>query len=516
MSGLRASPAAIAVVLAALAPLLAGCNEPDAAIAAVATQPNEPDVSIVTVKPQARAIVRELPGRIAPVRVADVRPRVSGIITERLFRQGSEVKEGDPLYRIDQRPFEVEVQASQAALTRRRRLMSAPCSRPGASLSSPRKRAAPEIENEKAIAAEKEAAADVEARKADLARAKLSLDYSTIRAPIDGIVGAAQLSEGALVVQNDTATLGDHPADRSCLCRLHRAGQRIDPAAPRLRGRRSRAHRARCHQGAPRARRRHALSDRRKTAVLRSQGRGQYRAGHLARRVRQSPARIAAGHVCPRPHRAGHRLRCHRRAAAGGAAQFRRRQRGLHRQGRQPRRAAADPHRRGAGRPVAGDRRPEGRRPRRGRRLSEVRRRRQGQAAGLCRGGGRPTTPRRRRQPRRSGKRPCRASSSTGRSSPGSSRCSSVWSARSRFRCCRSRNIRSSRRPRSRSRPVSGRLAGKPLQQRHAADRGGAQRRLRHPQFRIDQRLARSGRDHRQLRAGHGDHPRRRWKCRTA
>ena len=53
----------------------------------------------------------------------------------------------------------------------------------------------------------RKSAADVEARKADLARAKLSLDYSTIRAPIDGIVGAAQLSEGALVVQNDTATL---------------------------------------------------------------------------------------------------------------------------------------------------------------------------------------------------------------------------------------------------------------------------------------------------------------------
>jgi membrane fusion protein (multidrug efflux system) len=70
-----------------------------------------------------------------------------------------------------------------------------------------KERAAPEIENERAIAAEKEAAADVEARKADLARAKLSLDYSTIRAPISGIVGAAQLSEGALVVQNDTATL---------------------------------------------------------------------------------------------------------------------------------------------------------------------------------------------------------------------------------------------------------------------------------------------------------------------
>jgi membrane fusion protein (multidrug efflux system) len=207
MSGLRVRSAAILLVLAATAPLLAGCNEPDAAIASVASQPTEPDVSIITVKPQARSIVRELPGRIAPTRVADVRPRVSGIIVERLFRQGSEVKEGDPLYRIDQRPFEVEVQANQAALAKAQATHERAVQQARRIAFLAKERAAPEIENEKAIAAEKESAADVEARKADLARAKLSLDYSTIRAPIDGIVGVAQLSEGALVVQNDTATL---------------------------------------------------------------------------------------------------------------------------------------------------------------------------------------------------------------------------------------------------------------------------------------------------------------------
>ena len=207
MSGLRARSAGILLVLAAIAPLLAGCNEPESAIASVVSQPTEPDVSVITVKPQARSIVRELPGRIAPTRVADVRPRVSGIIVERLFRQGSEVKEGDPLYRIDQRPFEVEVQANQAALAKAQATHERAAQQARRIAFLAKERTAPEIENEKAIAAEKESAADVEARQADLARARLSLDYSTIRAPIDGIVGAAQLSEGALVVQNDTATL---------------------------------------------------------------------------------------------------------------------------------------------------------------------------------------------------------------------------------------------------------------------------------------------------------------------
>lgn len=190
------------MMLAAFAPLLGACDESSSAVSAA--QPIEPDVSIVTVKPQPRAVVRELPGRISPTRVAEVRPRVSGIVVERLFRQGSEVKAGDPLYRIDPRPFEVEVMAGEAALAKAdAALMQAQQqARRIATLTS--QRAAPEAENEKTIAAERQARAEVEGRKADLARAKLHLDYATVRAPIDGVVGAALVSEGALVVQNET------------------------------------------------------------------------------------------------------------------------------------------------------------------------------------------------------------------------------------------------------------------------------------------------------------------------
>ncbi|WP_083514862.1 efflux RND transporter periplasmic adaptor subunit [Bradyrhizobium manausense] len=202
MSGLRARSACVAIMLAALAPLLAACDESSSAVSAA--QATEPDVSIVMVKPQPRAVVRELPGRISPTRVAEVRPRVSGIVVERLFRQGSEVKAGDPLYRIDPRPFEVEVMANEAALAKAEAaLMQAQQqARRIATLTS--QRAAPEAENEKTIAAERQAQAEVEGRKADLARAKLNLDYATVRAPIDGVVGAALVSEGALVVQNET------------------------------------------------------------------------------------------------------------------------------------------------------------------------------------------------------------------------------------------------------------------------------------------------------------------------
>jgi membrane fusion protein, multidrug efflux system len=250
MSGIHAPSAGILLMLAVVAPLLVGCNEPPAATASTASEPAEPDVSIVIVKPQPRAMVRELPGRIAPTRVSEVRPRVSGIVVERTFRQGSEVKAGDPLYRIDPRPFEVEVQASKAALARAEAVHERAVQQARRISYLAKERAAPEIENEKAIAAEREAAADVEGRKADLARANLNLDYATVRAPIDGIVGAAQVTEGALVVQHDTLALAtiqqldpiyaDFTQSVAELTRLRRAFEsgdleRIAPDAIRVR-----------------------------------------------------------------------------------------------------------------------------------------------------------------------------------------------------------------------------------------------------------------------------------------
>lgn len=202
MSLFRVPSPGIVLMLAVLAPCLAGCNEPNSAVAAV--ERPDPEVSIITVKPQPHAVASELPGRIAPMRVAEVRPRVSGIVVERLFQQGSKVKAGDPLYRIDPKPFEIDVQSSEAALAKAEAVLHQATQQARRFGLLIRQHAVSEAENDKAIAAERQAQADVEARKADLARAKLNLDYATVRAPIDGIVGAALVTEGALVVQNQT------------------------------------------------------------------------------------------------------------------------------------------------------------------------------------------------------------------------------------------------------------------------------------------------------------------------
>ncbi|MDB5655885.1 MAG: efflux transporter periplasmic adaptor subunit [Tardiphaga sp.] len=205
MTSFKARSAGLALMLAGLAPLLAGCNEPKQAVAA--TQPSEPEVSIISVKPQARSMIRELPGRIAPTRVADVRPRVSGIVVDRMFHQGSEVKAGEPLYRIDPKPFEVELQSSDAALSKATAAYDLAAQHAHRIATLAGQKAVSEAENEKAIGAMRQAEAEIAGRKADVARAKLNLDYATIRAPISGIIGAALVSEGALVVQNDNVNL---------------------------------------------------------------------------------------------------------------------------------------------------------------------------------------------------------------------------------------------------------------------------------------------------------------------
>jgi membrane fusion protein, multidrug efflux system len=204
MQGNYGRSACAALLLAALAPTLAGCDEPTAANAASSV---EPIVGVITVRPQARAITRELPGRIAPTRVADVRSRVSGIVVQRLFQQGAEVKAGDPLYLIDPKPFEVELQATEAALAKATAAFDLAAQHAHRISTLTKQKAVSEAENEKAVAAMRQAEAEIGSRKADVARARLNLDYATIRAPIGGVVGAALVSEGALVVENETKSL---------------------------------------------------------------------------------------------------------------------------------------------------------------------------------------------------------------------------------------------------------------------------------------------------------------------
>ena len=96
--------------------VLAGCQDQSktAAQGQGGGAPPPSPVGIVEVKPEAIAVTSELPGRIAPTRIAEVRPRVGGIIVQRVFEQGSDVQEGDPLFQIDPATFQVAVPSAPA------------------------------------------------------------------------------------------------------------------------------------------------------------------------------------------------------------------------------------------------------------------------------------------------------------------------------------------------------------------------------------------------------------------
>jgi membrane fusion protein (multidrug efflux system) len=195
---LRSTP--LAAILFALFNL-SGCSDQISSAHAQAGAPPPPEVSIVTATPERITLSNELPGRLEATRVAEVRARVAGIVTKRVFREGSEVKAGDVLYRIDPAPFQAAVNSARASLAR------ADANLTQTGLKAQRYQplvatnAISKQEYDDALAAQKQAAADVAAAKAALETARLNLGYATVNAPISGRVGRALVTEGALVGQ---------------------------------------------------------------------------------------------------------------------------------------------------------------------------------------------------------------------------------------------------------------------------------------------------------------------------
>ena len=186
-------------------------------------------------QPAPLAVIRELPGRITPTRIAEVRARVSGIVVNRNFEQGSDVKAGDVLYELDARPFEIDVDAAEAAFRKATAVLNQEKKNAKRMEMLAPSGAAAQSQLDIAIANVGQAEADVAARKADIARAKLNLEYAGIRAPISGRIGRALVTEGALVGQNTPDACRHDSAARSDLCGLHAIGRRTQRAAARIR-----------------------------------------------------------------------------------------------------------------------------------------------------------------------------------------------------------------------------------------------------------------------------------------
>lgn len=196
----RLRPAALLVLLTLS---LAGCD--NAAPPDDDTPP--PQVRVETVRVQALAISTELSGRILAPRTAEVRARVAGVVLKRVYREGSDVSQGDVLFLIDPAPFKADHDSARAVLAK------AEATRFQARLQDERYReliainAVSRQEHDNARAAFLQADADVASAKAALDRARLNLGYATVTAPISGRIGRALVTEGALVGQNESTPL---------------------------------------------------------------------------------------------------------------------------------------------------------------------------------------------------------------------------------------------------------------------------------------------------------------------
>ncbi|KIQ31858.1 efflux RND transporter periplasmic adaptor subunit [Pseudomonas viridiflava] len=187
------------------AAVLAGCEQKPQQDQSAAGAPRQ--VESVAVKTESLTVINELPGRVEPVRVAQVRARVAGIVLTRNFEEGADVKAGAVLFQIDPAPFKAALSKAQGDLARTEATLFE------ARATVKRYESLVEIEAvsrqtydtaratlQNAVAAKRSAQADVET-------AQLNLGFATVRAPISGRIGRALVTEGALVGQAETTLM---------------------------------------------------------------------------------------------------------------------------------------------------------------------------------------------------------------------------------------------------------------------------------------------------------------------
>ncbi|MFP5391388.1 MAG: efflux RND transporter periplasmic adaptor subunit [Gammaproteobacteria bacterium] len=195
--------------LAVLA-LLAGCGNKDAASAGgpgAGGPKAPPEVGVISAHFQPVALQTELPGRVEPVRVAQVRARVNGVVLKRLFTEGSEVKEGQVLFQIDPAPYQAALASAQANLGKAQANLNQAAAQAARYKPLVEANAVSKQEYTNVVATQKQAEADVAAQKAAVRIAQINTGYANVSAPISGRIGRALVTEGALVSATEATQL---------------------------------------------------------------------------------------------------------------------------------------------------------------------------------------------------------------------------------------------------------------------------------------------------------------------
>lgn len=189
-----------------IALLIAGCDQAPGNGAAPAAPP-PPEVGTVTIVARPTTLTTELPGRTVPYRIAEVRPRVSGIIQDRLFAEGGEISAGQVLYQIDPAVYQAAFDSAEAALARSQATLDRARMKADRYALLAKSKSVSQEDNDDTQAALQEAIASVAVDQAALERAQIDLAYSRVESPIAGRIGRSTVTQGALVTANQAEAL---------------------------------------------------------------------------------------------------------------------------------------------------------------------------------------------------------------------------------------------------------------------------------------------------------------------
>jgi membrane fusion protein (multidrug efflux system) len=185
--------------------MLTGCGNNKNAGAPPPSPP--PEVGVVVVQPQRVALTSELSGRTSPCQVAEVRPQVNGIIQKRVFTEGSDVKAGEVLYRIDPATYQAAFASAKAAEARAEASLGTVRLKEERYRDLVKIKAVSQQDYDDAHAGLKQAEADVASTRAAVETARINLAYTKVTAPISGRIGRSAVTDGALVTASQPAAL---------------------------------------------------------------------------------------------------------------------------------------------------------------------------------------------------------------------------------------------------------------------------------------------------------------------
>lgn len=182
--------------------LLAGCDDKPKAAAERPVQ-----VGVTEIVPRDVAVSAELSGRVAAVRVSEVRPQVSGILKRRLFDEGANVRAGEQLYQIDSDRYAANLASAEADLAKSRANLKSVQAKAERYAALVKVNAVSRQDYDDAVASLDQARAEVKAAAAALDLASIDLIYTRVNAPISGRIGKSSVTEGALVTANQSDAL---------------------------------------------------------------------------------------------------------------------------------------------------------------------------------------------------------------------------------------------------------------------------------------------------------------------